>query len=141
MRNKKMNYLLDTKALIAFFNNEDGADKVEMILKEIDENRADGFISAITITELYYLYSRRIGERVAKERIEQLRRSNLQVVPINEDIAMKAGEYKIQAIPIADALIAASAYLIDAPVVTDDEHFEKVNVQVLRFRGHGSNKR
>jgi predicted nucleic acid-binding protein len=133
MRNKKMNYLLDTKALIAFFNNEDGADKVEVILKEIDENRADGFISAITITELYYLYSRRIGERVAKERVEQLRRSNLQVVPINEDIAMKAGEYKIQAIPIADALIAASAYLIDAPVVTDDEHFEKVNVQVLRF--------
>ena len=65
-----MNYLLDTKALIAFFNNEDGADKVEVILKEIDENRADGFISAITITELYYLYSRRIEERVAKERVE-----------------------------------------------------------------------
>jgi len=135
-----MNYLLDTKALIAFFNNEDGADKVEVILKEIDENRADGFISAITITELYYLYSRHIGERVAKERIEQLRRSNLQVVPINEDIAMKAGEYKIQAIPIADALIAASAYVIDAPVVTDDEHFEKVNVQVLRFRGMAQRK-
>ncbi|RZN33435.1 MAG: type II toxin-antitoxin system VapC family toxin [Methanophagales archaeon ANME-1-THS] len=135
-----MNYLLDTKALIAFFNNEDGADKVEVILKEIDETRAGGFISAITITELYYLYSRRIGERVAKERIEQLRRSNLQIVPINEDIAMRAGEYKIQAIPIADALIAASAYLIDAPVVTDDEHFEEVNVQVLRFRGHRSKK-
>ncbi len=135
-----MNYLLDTKALIAFFNNEDGTEKIESILREIDENKADGYISATTITELYYLYSRRIGERVAKERIKQLKRSNLQVVPITENIAVKAGEYKIQAIPIADALIAACAHFIEAPVVTDDEHFEKVNVQVLKFREHSSKK-
>lgn len=129
-----MSYLLDTKALIAFFNNEAGADKVEEILKAIDEGNAAGFISAITVTELYYLYSRRIGERIAKERIEQIKLSNLRVVTINEDIAMKAGEYKVKAIPIADALIAASAQFVDAPIVTDDEHFEKVNVRVLRFR-------
>ena len=136
-----MNYLLDTKALIAFFNNEDGADKVEAILKEIDENKAEGFISAITVTELYYLYSRRIGERLAKERIEQIKRSNLRVVPITEEIAMKAGEYKIKAIPIADALIAASAHSIDATVVTDDEHFEKVNARVLKFRRQSSKQK
>ena len=135
-----MKYLLDTKALIAFFNNEDGADKVAAILEEIDENKAEGFISAITVTELYYLYSRRIGERLARERIEQIKLSNLRIVTINEDIAMKAGEYKVKAIPIADALIAASAHLIDALVVTDDEHFEKVNVRVLRFREPGSKK-
>lgn len=140
MKNKKMNYLLDTEALIAFFNNEEGADKVESILREIDENKAEGFISAITLTELYYLYSRRIGERVAKERIAQLKRSNLQVVPITEDIALKAGEYKIQTIPIADALIAACAHFIEAPVVTNDEHFEKVNIKVLKFRECSSKK-
>jgi len=61
----------------------------------------------------------------------------VRIVTINEDVAMKAGEYKVKAIPIADALIAASAHLIDALVVTDDEHFEKVNVRVLRFRGQG----
>ena len=135
-----MKYLLDTKALIAFFNNEDGADKVAAILEEIDENKAEGFISAITVTELYYLYSRRIGERLARERIEQIKLSNLRIVTIDEDVAMKAGEYKVKAIPIADALIAASAHFIDAHVVTDDEHFEKVNVRVLRFRGQGSKK-
>jgi len=129
-----MKYLLDTKALLAFFNNEDGAENVESILKEIDENRADGFISAITLTELYYLYTRRIGEQVAKERIEQLRLSKLKIIPIDEVIALKAGEYKLQAIPIADALIAASAEFIAAPVVTDDPHFGQVNVSVLKFR-------
>jgi predicted nucleic acid-binding protein len=129
-----MKYLLDTKALIAFFNNEKGADKVELILKAIDENDAEGFVSAITLTELYYLYARQFGEGFAKERIGLIKHSNLKVISITEDIATKAGEYKIKAIPIADALIAASAHSVDASVVTDDEHFDTLAVKVVRFR-------
>jgi predicted nucleic acid-binding protein len=56
------------------------------------------------------------------------------MVVIDDEIAIKAGEYKIKAIPIADALIAASAYFIGAKVVTDDEHFEKFEVGVVKFR-------
>jgi len=129
-----MKYLLDTKALIAFFNNEVGADFVERILREIDENKAERFVSAITLTEIYYLYLRRIREDFAKKRIEQIKVSNLKIVTIEEEIAVKAGEYKIKAIPIADALIAASAHFVEAKVVTDDEHFEKLDLEVVRFR-------
>ncbi len=53
---------------------------------------------------------------------------------INDEIAIKAGVYKIKAIPIADALIASSAHFVGAKVVTDDEHFEKLDVSVVRFR-------
>ena len=129
-----MKYLLDTKALIAFFNNEEGAENVEKILSEIDENKAEGFVSAITLTEIYYLYSRRSGKDIAKKRIEQIKLSNLKMIVINDEIAIKAGEYKIGAIPIADALIAASAYFVGAKVVTDDEHFEHLDVEVVKFR-------
>jgi ribonuclease VapC len=130
-----MKYLLDTRALIAFFNNEEGAEIVEKILSDIDENKVEGFVSAITLTEIYYLYSRRSGESFAKKRIEQIKLSNLKMVVIDDEIAIKAGEYKIKAIPIADALIAASAYFIGAKVVTDDERFEKLEVGVVKFRG------
>lgn len=126
-----MNYLLDTKALIAFFNNEVGADIVEQILKEIDENCVAGFVSAITLTELYYIYLRRKGEQFAMVKIEQLKHSTLKVVAINGDIALKAGKYKVEAIPIADALIAASAHAVSAHVVTDDEHFELADVKKI----------
>mgnify|MGYP001416293877 CR=1 FL=1 len=128
-----MNYILDTKALIAFFNNEKGAENVEKILRDVDENKAEGFVSAITLTEIYYLYARERGEDFAKRKIEQIKLSNLMMVEINEEIAIKAGEYKIKAIPIADALIAASAYFVGAKVVTDDEHFEKMGVGVVKF--------
>jgi len=60
-KKNRMKYILDTKALIAFFNDEDGAENVEKILDDIDENKAEGFVSAITLTEVYYLYSRRSG--------------------------------------------------------------------------------
>lgn len=130
-----MKYLLDTKALIAFFNNENGAENVEKILSDIDENKVEGFVSAITLTEIYYLYSRRSGESFAKKRIEQIKLSNLKMVVIDDEIAIKAGKYKVKAIPIADALIAASAYFIGAKVVTDDEHFEKLEAGVVKFRG------
>nr|MDO8062474.1 type II toxin-antitoxin system VapC family toxin [Candidatus Freyrarchaeum guaymaensis] len=129
-----MRYLFDTKALIAFFNNEEGAEFVEKLLGEVDEDKAEGFISSITLTEIYYLYSRRVGGEVARKRVEQIRLSNLKVVPIDEKVALKAGEYKVKAIPIADALIAASAYSVGAKIVTDDKHFEGLDVEVVKFR-------
>jgi len=129
-----MKYLFDTEALIAFFNNEDGAEFVEKLLREVDEGRAEGFISSITLTEIYYLYARRAGVDVARKRVEQIRLSNLKVIAIDEEVALKAGEYKVKKIPIADALIAASAHSIGAKVVTDDKHFEELDVEVVRFR-------
>jgi len=83
-----MKFLLDTKALIAFFNDEEGAKNVEKILKEIDENKAGGFVSAITLTEVYYLYSRERSADFAKMRIEQIKLSNLKSVVITEEIAI-----------------------------------------------------
>ena len=68
-----MKYLLDTKALIAFFNDEDGAENVEKILNNIDKNKAEGFVSAITLTEVYYLYSRTIFIRGGAESALQRR--------------------------------------------------------------------
>ncbi|RLE66721.1 MAG: hypothetical protein DRJ47_01770 [Thermoprotei archaeon] len=129
-----MKYLFDTKALIAFFNDEDGAEFVYDLLKGVDEDKIEGFISSITLTEIYYLYRRKVGEKIARKRVEQIRLSNLKIVPIDEEIALKAGEYKVKAIPIADALIAATAYSIGAKVVTDDKHFEGLDIKVVKFR-------
>lgn len=129
-----MKYLFDTMALIAFFNNETGAGNVESILEKVDENSAEGFVSVITLTEIYYLYSKRLGEKHAKKRIEQIGFSNLMIVSIDEETAIKAGEFKTKTIPIADALIAANAYFTGAKVVTDDEDFKKTNIEIVKFR-------
>jgi len=114
-----MRYLFDSRALVAFFN---------------DKDKAEGFISSITLTELYYLYIRSACKDVAEKRIEQIRFSNLKVVVINDAVALKAGEYKVGVIPIADALLVASAYYVNANVVTDDKYFEVMDVEIVKFR-------
>lgn len=128
-----MKYLFDTKALVALFNNEDGADFVELLLKEVDGGKAEGFVSSIILTEIYYLYLRRAGKGTARKRVEQIKLSNLKVIAIDESVALRAGEYKARAIPIADALIAASARSVGAKIVTDDRHFEGLDVEVINY--------
>ncbi len=75
-----------------------------------------GFISSVTLTEIYYIYARRVGTDVARKRVEQIKLSNLKMIPI------------------ADALIAACAHSVGAKVVTDDKHFEELDVRVVKFR-------
>lgn len=125
-----MKYIFDTMAILAYFNNKAGADFVEEIL----ENNSELYISSITLTEVYYIYSRRVNEETAEERVNQLK-YNLEVIGIEDEEAIKAGKYKESDIPIADALIGACAESIDASVVTADQHFEEIDVEVVEFRG------
>jgi len=124
-----MRYLLDTMALLAYFNNEEGAGFVEDII----EDNSELYISSITLTEIYYIYSRRRDEKTAEERVDQLR-YNLEVVGIEDEEAINAGRYKKSEIPIADALIAACANSVDASVVTADDHFEDIDIDLVNFR-------
>jgi predicted nucleic acid-binding protein len=130
-----MSYTFDTKALMAFFNGEAGAEKVEAFLKEVDSGATEGFVSSVTLTEIYYLYFKRLGARVAEERVREVRYSNLKTVDIGAEIALNAGKYKAEKkIPVADALIAASALATNSKVITADEHFEGLEIEVVRFR-------
>lgn len=128
-----MRYLFDTSSLIAFFNEEKGADFVKKLLEDVERGRSEGYVSTITLTELFYLYDKTKGSK-AKEVIETIIRSKLKVLPIGIGTSLLAGKYKTKAIPLADALIAANASEVGAKVVTDDPHFSKTGVGIVNFR-------
>ena len=128
-----MKYLFDTSSLIAFFNEERGANFVKTLLEGVEHGTSEGFVSAITLTELFYLYDKTKAS-TAKEVIETIIRSKLKVLPIEVSTSLLAGRYKTKVIPLADALIAANASEVGAKVVTDDPHFSKTDVEVINFR-------
>lgn len=129
-----MSYVFDTRALMAFFNNERGAEKVESLLAEVDGGKTEGFVSSVTLAEIYYLYFRRLEARAAEERVNEVRHSNLKTIAIDAEIAVNAGKYKAEKkIPIADALIAASALATKSKIVTTDEHFDALGVEVVNY--------
>lgn len=125
-----MRIVLDTKPLIKFFKGEPGGQHVQRILRSVESGRIQGFVSAITLTELQYLYSR-IDQKLAEERVEQVR-SALQVVPIEANVAIEAGRIKSRApVPIADAMIAATAILLNALLISDDPDFERAGIKAV----------
>lgn len=134
-----MKLVLDTEPLASFFNNEKEADKVEGLLKSIDENRAEGFISAITLSELFCLFARAMDEGFSKNILSHIKDSNVSVVAVTEEIAETAGEFKFRYackgrkdLPLADAIIAATAFIKNAELVSSDPHFDKIKEIKLR---------
>ncbi len=128
-----MKYLFDTESLIALFNNEKGSGKVQFLLQEVDLGGAEGYISSVTLTELYYTYAKE-SEQKADEVIDNIRTSKLKLISVDEAIALRAGKYKKKPIPLADAIIGASAYEYKAHLITDDKHFKEVGLYIVNYR-------
>ncbi len=125
---ERLRVILDTKPIIKLFAQEEGWEKVREILAKIEEGEIEGAISVVTLTEIYYKYLREGRPDLAKARTDTLRYAiYLRKLEIEEETAIKAGEFKGKYnIPIADAFIAASAYLEDLTIISDDPDFKKI---------------
>ena len=117
-----MRYLLDSDIIIDHLRNyRPTMRKLDSLFKQGD----DLFISAITNLELH------AGESITKA--ETLDKINylfyhLSIAEINLEIAGLAGDFRrIYGTPIPDALIAASAFSIQAVLITRNiKHFRPI---------------
>ena len=131
---KKLKVVLDTKPLIKLFAEEKGWETVKEILSWIEADEIEAGISVVTLTEIYYKYLQEQRLDLATTRTEQLKYAlYLKKLEINQDIAIKAGEFKGKYnVSVADAFIAACACSEDATVIGDDPDFKKIpEVEVL----------
>lgn len=95
-------------------------------------------MSVVSLTEI--LAGMRVGEQERTEKLFQL----FTIVDVDEQIARKAGEYlnqfrKSHRMELADALIAATAHVLGAELVTrniQDYPMQDVHVLVPYERGH-----
>ena len=129
--NKKL--LFDTHAFLAFFNREEGSETIRNHMDAIQNGDAEGFVATITLTELAYIYSRNMDEASGTLRVMQVLHSKLNVIPLSAEIAIRAGMLKRPGISVADAIIAASALSVKASVVTNDQHFSWMGIDVCRY--------
>jgi predicted nucleic acid-binding protein len=125
----KPKILLDTKPLIKLFSGEEGWDTVQKILTRVEAGEIEASISVVTLTEIYYKYLQEKRSDLAKTRIEELRYAiYLKKLGIDDDVAVKAGEFKGKYdVPIADAFIAAAAYFDGSVIISDDADFKRIS--------------
>ena len=135
------NHILDTSALLAYLQSEDGSKTIEEIL--ITARRSNHvYISFITLMELYYIIWQEQGEHKAKEILVLLKSLPIQVVESNHRITLTAGRIKAShKLSVADAFIVATAIEKEAMLVHKDPELESISqyVEILtlpyKFRG------
>ncbi len=124
-------YVLDTSALIAFFQDEPGAAKVQELLTQAREADRPLLLSVVNWGEVYYVAWQRTGEAAAQQRLEEIARLPIDLVPADRDTAFLAASLKARhKLPYADAFAAALAQQRKAIVVTTDRDFVQVEKQV-----------
>lgn len=124
-------YVIDSYAMMAYFENEPGADIVAGILEEIVNMKSKGFMSIINWGEIYYNIFRVQGEELAETVLSHLTRYPIELVDADQSLTYEAaklkGKYKIA---YADCFAAALAGRLNAKVVTGDPEFRKLAKEI-----------
>ncbi len=120
-------YILDSYAMIAFFENEKGAEKVSEILNIIVQKKAKGLMSVINWGEMYYNTLREAGEPAAKAVINRFNQFPIQLIDVDKALTFVAAKLKGKhRIAYANCFAAALAEKNKAFLVTGDKEFKKL---------------
>lgn len=139
MKKEDRKYLLDTSALFAFTDNEEGASAVQKILQDAKNKTLTVYVSAMSLMELYYVTCREIGEDAARQIVMLTRSLPVTELPLADDLILPAGDLKARfQISVADAWIAATAKLNGLTLLHKDPEFEplkeEIDVQELPYK-------
>lgn len=118
-------FVLDSYALLAFFRNEDGAEKVEQLLNDAVTGKHQLYMTCINAGEVYYMSSRKDG--VAKAEIAWKAMCQFPILLIDADLEFTLAAAKLKAkysISYADAFAAALTIKRKATLITGDDEFD-----------------
>ena len=120
-------YVLDSFAFLAFFQAEAGAVRVRQLLNETLRGAAQIAINTVNLGEVIYRTERGFGRDRAQEVLARIDEYQPRVVNVDHPLALAAAHLKARhKMAYADCLAAALAQQLNAPVVTGDADFRKV---------------
>jgi len=91
-------------------------------------NENEGILPTIVIAEITQITCALRGKDMAQSRYQALIQSGLEIQNLTPEIAQQAGIYKCQYsnLPMGDCIIAATAIVNHARILSDDPHFDVI---------------
>jgi PIN domain nuclease of toxin-antitoxin system len=119
-----MNYTLDACALLAFLNDEAGADIIEGLLDKSAAGDLSVYMSVINLLEVYYGELRDKGADIANIALNAVRYYTVNVIDnVSERVFREAARLKtVYKISLGDAIGLATATELSAQFVSSDHH-------------------
>ncbi len=120
-------YVLDTSALFALIEEEDGADRVEDIVQT-----EDALLPSMSLLELHYVTRQERGLAEADRRYTLLKQLPCEILwDVDESTLLTASRFKAgHRVSLADALIAAVALRQGAVLLHKDPEYEALAEEV-----------
>ncbi len=125
--------VLDSWALIAFFEDEPAADEVEKLLVKAEAGAHKLLLSVVNWGEIYYSTMRTVSQEAAEQKAREIAGLTIELVPVETDLHLvrQAAIYKAtKKLSYADAFAAALAQIRNAELVTGDPEFKEVEGEV-----------
>ena len=125
--NETRKSLLDSFAVLAWIQDEKGAQLVEDLLYGAQEHKEQVILNIINLGEVYYRCARAQDMPFARDILEKIKLLPIKIYPCPNELVLEASEIKAEyPIAYADAFIVATALREDACIVTGDPDFKKV---------------
>ena len=119
--------VLDSYSLIAYFDGEEGAEKMVEIIRSARDSSRSLLLSVINWGEVYYITLRESGRERADEIAHLISTLPIEIIPADLELAKQAAEFKAGLkMSYADCFAAALAKLRRAELVTGDEEFKQM---------------
>jgi len=120
-------FVLDSFALLAFFQAEPSGLRVRELLDQAGRGEVSLAITTVNLGEVAYRTERRYGLKRAQGVLAKIEEYAPAVIDVNRELALAAAHLKAQHhMSYADCLAAALAQRLDAAVVTGDPDFRQV---------------
>jgi predicted nucleic acid-binding protein len=120
-------YVLDSYAILALLQDEQGAERVKAVLREAQAGQAQAAMSLINLGEVAYIVERRWGQTRLRDVLAYLTAVPLQIIEAAYPQTLAAAHLKANyPLSYADAFAAALAQELDATLLTADPEFTAV---------------
>ena len=120
-------YVLDSFALMALFQEEPGAAKVQELLEGAREDEHELHMSVVNLGEVVYTVENRRGLEASQEALAAADQLPIEIVDADRPLALSAARLKAASgIGYADCFAAALAQRLNAAVVTGDPDFRQI---------------
>jgi len=125
--------VLDSWALVAFFEDEPAADRVEHLLRRAEQEKLRLLLCVVNWGEIYHNTMRQVSQEAAEQKAREIALLPIEIVPVGDDLQLVREAAKLKAkyrLSYADCFAAALAKTRKAELVTGDPEFKQVQSQI-----------
>ncbi len=123
--------VLDAYAMMAFFEDEPGADFIRGLILQAEQGSADLMMSVVNLGEVWYAIARTNSTDIADQYIHEIEGMAIEIVDADWELTRQAAVFKVNGnISYADCYAAALAKTRGAELITGDKEFEVLQNEI-----------